>query len=329
MAEFYTPRLSREHTPNTHERFTQEVTSEQAKTKLNHYMPNLELPMTKPVIGYDGFTITYEAGTKTHSDNYEQARHQNKSITREQADIIPIKIDQNVSYKFEQKVESWAKSIPPHLAKAAASAGITLQVVATPEQLPPQIRAMHARRHDNTERTYGHLPLFYNAGMKRIYFIEHPALTNKEQQNKALYEKQTQFLNARGVQDVRDFNPQENSFLPFEHMAWHELGHALDLAALGSYSLASEKFGDAFTKARSTMTAADKAMFYYYVREDKNAYRWHESDAAQQEVFAELFALTYCPKSQRSVGGGDRLQQIFAVALKAMRDENRTLFGYE
>jgi hypothetical protein len=276
----------------------------------------IESDNRKILIAKDGFMLALDTSRKTAAETTKP----------HETDHIKLNVREGVSKKFVAKVENFADSIPPELRSLATKSGITFELVSTPEQIPSWLREGHARRHGELERSYGHLPSFYCAGRKSVIFIEHPHLTKYEAEANGKWNYSVDRLDHSGVRQLMDFNPQQRSFAPFERTAWHEFGHALDLAALGSYSLASEKFDAAYQTTIEKMSPFDKRYFAYFVKGDASAYRGHEFDAARQETFAELFALAHAPREQLAVAGGVRMQAVFASVLDAMRQEKPVLF---
>jgi hypothetical protein len=242
-------------------------------------------------------------------------------------EIIQIKCENGVSPQFKEKVNSWINTIPFRLQKQMAEHNIKIQISPTSASISEYLRDGHFR----VERANNRAPVesVYIAGHKRLYFIEHPDKTPEQHQILAKVDEAEKDLAAHGVQDLVLADIRDHYCAPFAPVAWHELGHAFDLAVLNSYSLSSQRFYDAFNDGRKSMTAAEKSYFDYFIRERPAAYRGHETDTAQQELFAQLFALQFMPKAQRARAGGERFQEIFTHAVDVIRDENPTIFGYE
>ena len=179
-----------------------------------------------------------------------------------------ITVYPGVSPEYRARVESWWRSVPDNIRDTATLAGVRIVVVNRAEQIRRSAGTEQARRHAAGERV-SQLGGYYDPSLKAVVLIEHPDSTPGL---KATQEVE----NANGVHDYR------MNMYPLDETAWHELGHALDFAAMKHIS-ASKEVDDAFHKGLPRVKGYDRQFWRYYVEPDKTG----NYQAAKEELLAK------------------------------------------
>lgn len=249
-----------------------------------------------------------------------------KKILRPELDI-----EQQVSADFARRAQIWWHSVPEHLRKLVTGAGSTVTVIENLHTYPNLQREAHwhARRHPNDE-TYANLPMFYSPGLNSIIIVEKPDLTKSEQQAKDRNEHTVNYLSSSGVQtygehDLKHIDPKSLHYAPLERSAWHELGHALDYAAMHQFTQ-TRAFDEAFHKDLIKLTPADhRNIQSYFTAPEAGQPAGHEYDAAKEELFAQIFAAEHCAKTYPTQENKFLLAH-FAKTVSLMKSDKRRLF---
>jgi hypothetical protein len=188
-----------------------------------------------------------------------------------------IESDAGVSYSFKEHVQNWWNSIPSYFRDLATNSGHTnLRLVKHASDAVGQKEADAEARHHHGEKLSS-LPAFYAASLNSLIVVEDP--------DRQAYQK---YNEAKGVKDYVSPYP------PIERTGWHELGHALDLAALHGYTHTKE-FDAAFTADLQKLSPKVIKQLDYFAAPDRSLSKDHWYDAAKQEVLAELFAIAHAP----------------------------------
>lgn len=211
-----------------------------------------------------------------------------------------LKTHPGVSAAFKEKIKEWWHSVPEHIRKTAVDAGVKIEVVHDAKQVMPNADKVQARGHAPGEN-YAMQPGFVLPKTNAVVLVEHRAETPGE---RAAREKQE----AQGVQSYG---------LPaFEKgIAWHELGHALDRAALHHISQSAE-FNRAFEDDVSRIPV-DMKPYYHYVIGSTST---QTTPAAKEEVFAELFRVMHCSTTAGAIKVP--LESMFPQVMSVLRRLN-------
>jgi hypothetical protein len=210
-----------------------------------------------------------------HGDIYGSQRPLPEK-TAEQVKQVEFK--SGVSFDFKQSAKEWMQSLPADIVQKTNDAGIRIIFADNAKQVVPNADQMPARGHSNGE-TIAMQPGFYYPPLKAVVMVQHHDATPGEVRTRASND-------AHGVSDFSfgSFNTRK---------AWHELGHALDYAALKHFTQSSKQFVDAYDKECSTAQDSKFVAQWSYFAHKGNA-------GSREELFAEIFSLKHNPRPDAS-----------------------------
>lgn len=189
---------------------------------------------------------------------------------------------------FKNRVRAFLKGIPASLRRIVRNNRTEILVVGDVEEVDQELALQPARRH-LSEEVVGNLPAFYEARLNALVFAEKP---DANMENDAQAQGSTLHRTRKFLTELRARFSSEGSVRSYSGLARcaaHEFGHALD-KALSNFS-SSKAFQDAFLKDLAQMSEEEKSRLWYFTAPYAVGEQQASHNAAQEELFAELFAV--------------------------------------
>lgn len=211
---------------------------------------------------------------------------------------IPQYVFGNISSEYRKLVDSFAREIPIKMQDILAQKGVKIAMYESPSYLPESLTSQHARGHLK-EHSNANLPEFYERRTGTLVFVENPVLAPDEQKAKEQLSSLEKHQKNTVVNWSQNSKFEKKRFAPTEENAWHELGHAFDLAVCKLTN--NPGFDATFRHELMLLNPKEQKELSYFVSPDPSALEQQKLEKPKQETFAQLFKLIVTKEADANI----------------------------